>query len=64
MEFKSINPYNGKEIETYKEHSENEVNSILEKSQTAFESWRQVPVGERSKLLEKAADVLKNKPMN
>jgi succinate-semialdehyde dehydrogenase / glutarate-semialdehyde dehydrogenase len=59
MEFKSINPYNGKEIKSYKEHSENESNRILEKSQAAFEKWRQVPVGERSKLLEKAADVLR-----
>ncbi|CAN5344412.1 NAD-dependent succinate-semialdehyde dehydrogenase [soil metagenome] len=59
MEFKSINPYNGKEIKTYKEHSEIEINSILEKSQTAFQSWRQVPVEERCKLLKKAADVLK-----
>jgi len=59
MEFKSINPYNGKEIKTYKEHSENEINRILEKSETAFEKWRQVPVEERSKLLEKAADVLR-----
>lgn len=59
MEFKSINPYNGKEIKTYQEHSDNEINSILEKSQAAFEKWRQVPVEERSKLLEKAADVLR-----
>ncbi len=59
MEFKSINPYNGKEIKTYQEHSDNEINSILEKSQAAFEKWRQVPVEERSNLLEKAANVLR-----
>jgi|GEM_PF-5840545 len=33
MTFKSINPHNGKEIATYKEHTEKEVNDILEKSQ-------------------------------
>ena len=42
MEFNSINPYNGKEIKTYKEHSENEINGILEKSQAAFESLSNV----------------------
>ena len=60
MEFKSINPHNGNEIATYIEHSEKEVNDILEKSQTAFESWRDVPIKERCKLLTNAAGVLRN----
>lgn len=60
MEFKSINPHTGKEIATYKEHSEKEINDILEKSRVAFETWRQVPVKERCKLLVNAAGVLRN----
>ncbi|WP_340105764.1 NAD-dependent succinate-semialdehyde dehydrogenase [Rhodohalobacter sp. 8-1] len=60
MEFKSINPYNGKEIATYKEHSEEQVDKILEKSRVAFESWREVPIKERCKLLTNAAGVLRN----
>lgn len=60
MEFKSINPYNGKEIATYTEHSEDQVHMILEKSRTAFESWREVPIKERCKLLENAARILRN----
>lgn len=59
MEFKSINPHNGKEIATYKEHTEEEVNDILEKSRVAFESWRQVPVKERCELLVNAGGVLR-----
>jgi len=59
MEFKSINPYNGKEIATYTEHTESQVNEILEKSRAAFESWRSVPVKERCKLLENAAGLLR-----
>lgn len=59
MEFKSINPYNGQEIATYKEHSKKEIDAILEKSSTAFESWRQVPIKERCKLLVNAADLLR-----
>lgn len=60
MEFKSINPYNNIEIATYNEHSEKEVNDILEKSQAAFNSWREVPVKERCKLLVNAAGVMRN----
>ena len=60
MEFESINPYNGKEIATYKEHSEKEVNDILEKSRVAFETWREVPIKERCNLLTNAAGILRN----
>jgi len=59
MEFKSINPYNGKEIAIYKEHTEKEVNTILEKSRKAYESWREVPIKERCKLLVNAAGLLR-----
>ncbi|MDZ7694602.1 MAG: aldehyde dehydrogenase family protein [Balneolaceae bacterium] len=57
--FKSINPYNGEEIASYTEHTEQEVNSILKKSLDAFGSWREVPIEERGKLLRKAADLLR-----
>lgn len=60
MEFKSINPYNGKEIATYTEHTDDQVKKILEKSRSAFESWRQVPIKDRCKLLINAADILRN----
>ncbi len=59
MVFKSINPYNNKEIASYTEHTENEVNSILEKSRDAFKSWQLVSIEERCKLLVNAAGLLK-----
>lgn len=60
MEFKSINPYNGEEIATYTEHTEDQVNKILEKSRVAFESWREVPIKERCELLTNAGGVLRD----
>lgn len=60
MEFKSINPYNGNEIATYKAHTEKEINGILKKSRVAFESWREVPIKERGKLLVNTAGILRN----
>ena len=59
MEFKSINPYNGKELAVYKEQTEKEVNAVLEKSRTAFDSWRKVPIEERCRLLENTAGILR-----
>lgn len=60
MEFKSTNPHTGKEIATYREHTEKEINDILEKSRVAFESWREVPVKERCELLVNVGGVLRN----
>tara|TARA_R100001143_G_C3361139_1_gene136015 strand:+ start:11226 stop:12581 length:1356 start_codon:yes stop_codon:yes gene_type:complete len=60
MEFKSINPYNDKELATYNEHTDKEISEILEKSKVAFESWRDVPIKERCKLLVNAGGVLRN----
>ena len=57
--FKSINPYNGREIATYGEQTEKEVTRILEKSRDALVSWRKEAIGERGKLMRKAADLLR-----
>ncbi len=59
MEFKSINPFNGKEIASYPEQSESEVQSIISQSQSAFQSWRKVPIAERARLMTKAGAVLR-----
>jgi succinate-semialdehyde dehydrogenase/glutarate-semialdehyde dehydrogenase len=60
MEFKSINPYNGKEIETFKALSEIQLTKKLEKSVQAFEIWRKVPLKERIALMKKAGQVLRD----
>ena len=60
MAFKSINPYTGKVVAEYPEHSEKEIDTILQKSRDSFESWRWVPIEERVKLLKNAAELLRN----
>ena len=62
MKFKSINPYNGKELKTYSEHTLAELNSTLIQSEKAFESWRNTPISKRCQLMAKAGSELrKNK---
>lgn len=58
MTFTSTNPYNGEEIATYDELSGKEIQQTLDRSAMAYESWREVPISERCKLLKNAADVL------
>jgi succinate-semialdehyde dehydrogenase/glutarate-semialdehyde dehydrogenase len=60
MEFKSINPYNGKEVGKYTSLTQKELKDRLAKSKIAFESWRQVPLSERCSLLKKAGQVLRD----
>lgn len=59
MNFKSINPYNGKEVGSHSAHTDKEVQQILENSQATFEKWRNVPISQRSKLMKKTGEVLR-----
>ncbi len=62
MKFKSINPYNGKELKTYSEHTLSELDATLSQSEKAFASWRDTPLSRRCQLIAKAANELrKNK---
>ncbi|PZX54968.1 NAD-dependent succinate-semialdehyde dehydrogenase [Algoriphagus chordae] len=59
MEFQSINPYNGKLIAKHIAHTSDEVQSMLDRSQTAFQSWRKVSIPARAKLMHRAGEVLR-----
>ncbi len=59
MEFKSINPHNGEEVGSYISHSDAEVASILKKAESAFNSWRKVPISNRAILMNKAGEILR-----
>lgn len=61
MEFKSINPFNGKVIASYKEQSDKEVDFILEEAKIAFIKWKIVSVEDRANIIKKVAGILKEK---
>lgn len=60
MEFKSINPYNGQQVGQYTAQTEEQTQAMLQKAQSAFERWRNVPLAERAKLMTKAGQVLRD----
>ncbi len=58
--FTSVNPYNGEIIGQYTEQSLEEIQVILNNSQSAFSAWRNVPIEERARLMKKAGQVLRD----
>ena len=56
---KSINPADLKVLKTYQAMNLSEVNKIIDSVDNAFEEWRKESFSKRSKLMLKAADVLK-----
>lgn len=60
MEFKSTNPYNGEVLATYKGHTDEEINTILDNADKAFAIWRETEFEEREELMYRVADVLRD----
>lgn len=60
MEFKSFNPYNNEEVGSYTALSKEETTTKLNDAQNAFKTWRKVPLSERTVLIKKAGQVLRD----
>ena len=57
---KAINPATGEVIQDYPGHSDQEVQDILDRAQSAFQSWRNTDFPHRATLMKKAAGVLES----
>ena len=58
----TINPYTGNELKSYEELTEKQINEKLTTADKAFESWKKTSFSERSKKINKVAELLeKNK---
>ena len=60
MKFETINPHTNEVLGTYTSLTKKELAEKLDNSEKAFASWRKVPLKERSALLKKAGQVLRN----
>ncbi|MFD0931009.1 NAD-dependent succinate-semialdehyde dehydrogenase [Psychroflexus salinarum] len=60
MKFQSKNPYDGKNIAEYTSLTSEELNQKLEDSSEAFKHWRKTPLSERTGLLKKAGQILRD----
>lgn len=58
---KSINPYNNEVLKEFDPHTKEQVQEGIEKAHQAFLKWRETGFEERSKLMRKAAELLKER---
>jgi succinate-semialdehyde dehydrogenase/glutarate-semialdehyde dehydrogenase len=64
MSIASVNPATGVELRTYEEMPVEAVNEILEDAHRAHLSWREVPFADRTRLMKKAASILRERKEN
>ncbi|QEK51493.1 NAD-dependent succinate-semialdehyde dehydrogenase [Pedobacter aquae] len=58
MNLKSINPYNGKQIATYKQHSQSQLTNKVQKTHKAWISYQQSTLAQRAVWMENLAQQL------
>ena len=55
----SINPFNQELIQSYSEHSQNDINHIITEVDDEFTKWQKTNINERTELLSNTASILK-----
>lgn len=58
---KAVNPATGELIRDYPDHDEAQIEATLARAESAFASWRKVPFAERSRLMTRVADLLRDR---
>lgn len=61
MAYETINPANGKKIESVEQHHDEHIKKAIEEADMAFREWRQRSFYERSKLLNKLGELLRER---
>jgi succinate-semialdehyde dehydrogenase/glutarate-semialdehyde dehydrogenase len=61
MAYTSINPANGKLIQSFPEHTNSEVEAALSRANEAFLSWRLESFAARAAVVHKAADLMRER---
>jgi succinate-semialdehyde dehydrogenase / glutarate-semialdehyde dehydrogenase len=59
MTYQSVNPYNGKLIQTFTELSDQQLEAALATTASAYTDWRQKTFAQRATIALKAADILR-----
>jgi len=59
MSYQTVNPYTGELVKTYPYATGREIDATIEKAHQAFLSWRTIVSGDRSKILTRAAELLR-----
>jgi succinate-semialdehyde dehydrogenase/glutarate-semialdehyde dehydrogenase len=60
MTYQSINPFNGKTVESFNEMTEKELEGAITTAQSCFETWRHTPYAQRAAIIEKAGMLMRD----
>jgi succinate-semialdehyde dehydrogenase/glutarate-semialdehyde dehydrogenase len=61
MPYESINPYDGKVLETFEEFTDEQLEKAIQTAATSFETWRQTTFTERAAVATRAASLLRTR---
>jgi succinate-semialdehyde dehydrogenase / glutarate-semialdehyde dehydrogenase len=59
MAYQTVNPYTGELVRSYEYATDEEIDATIEKAHTAFLGWRTTTSDDRSKILTRAAELLR-----
>ena len=55
MSYQSINPFNGKELQSFETFTDKQVESALQAAEACYKKWRLITFAERATIAHKAA---------
>ena len=61
MAFSTINPYTGETLKEFKDATDSEITAAISHADQTFSHWRQLTIAQRTVVLQKAADILRDK---
>jgi len=59
MSYQSINPYDGKTVQTFKQLTDKELDTAIATASACFKTWRQTTFEERAVVIAKAASIMR-----
>jgi succinate-semialdehyde dehydrogenase / glutarate-semialdehyde dehydrogenase len=61
MTYQSINPFDGKTLKTFENHTDTQLEAALVTAAACFETWRRKSFAERAAVLTKAASIMRSR---
>jgi succinate-semialdehyde dehydrogenase/glutarate-semialdehyde dehydrogenase len=58
MAYQSINPFNGKTVQTFETVTDPQLEAKIAAATAAFKKWRKISYAERAKIVAKAGDLM------
>jgi succinate-semialdehyde dehydrogenase/glutarate-semialdehyde dehydrogenase len=60
-EYRVVNPATGEVVETFDHATDEEIEAAITAAHTAYQSWRDVPIAERAKTVQRVADLFRER---